>query len=139
MPLATHSFLVHAVGGVGAFYDSTEVAANAGIIFTLKTDRTWEITFDAGDLGSGTPLTGTWLNAGGTAANYEVRYTSSSEVGSPAITNNASSYTAMTANRAFDISKNGANASNVLTIEIRGIGIGGYVSAATALGVNGAP
>ena len=139
LPLAAHGFLVSAVGGVGAAYSSTEVAANSGITFTLKTDRTWEITFDAGDLGSGTPLTGTWLNAGGTVTDYEVRYTSSSEVGSPSISNGASSYTAVSANRVFTISKNGANASNVLTIEIRGIGIGGYVRAAPALDVNGAP
>lgn len=138
-PLATHSFLVAAVGGVGASYSTTHVASNAGILFTLKTDRTWEITFDAGDSGSGTPLTGTWLNAGGTASNYEVRYTATNQVGSPVITNPASSYVAMSANRAFEISKNGANASATLTIEIRGIGIGGYVSAASALDVNGAP
>lgn len=107
--------------GLGAGYTATQSAASTSVIWTIKTDGSWEITFGAGDTGGGTPLTGTWLQAGGNASDYEVQFSTANESGSPIITNGASSFTAVSANRSIEVSKSLADASADVTGVIRRI------------------
>lgn len=124
--------------GIGAAYSGTDPGAAAGCTFTLKTDGTWEISFGGGDTGSGTPLTGTWLT-GGSAADYEVKYTPSNEVGAPSITNGAAAFTAVSANRSITVNKTGADASADVLIEIQKTAdTTESVSGSTNLAANGA-
>lgn len=125
---------------IGAAYSATQSAAAVSVIFTLKTDGTWAITFGAGDTGGGTPLTGTWLLAGGVAADYEVKYTFPNQVNSPTIVNDAAAFTAMSANRVGSVSKTNADASSDFQIEIRKIAKPGeYTTDSSNFAAEGAP
>jgi hypothetical protein len=132
-------YLVNDIG-LGAAYESTEVAANAGVIITFKNDGTWEVTFDAGDIGSGTPLTGSWLTSGGVVADYQLRYTVSNEVGAPVVGNGAAAYSVLSSNRVISVEKNGANASADILVEIqRIVNPTRTLSDTTNCAANGAP
>lgn len=104
---------------LGAVYEGIQAGSTAGVILTFKTDGTWEITFDPADVGSGTPLTGTWLVSGGTASEYEIRYTPSNQVNTPTIVNDAATYTALSANRLISVKKTSADAEADVLVEVR--------------------
>lgn len=124
---------------LAANYTSTQAGALAEAILTFKTDGTWAYTVGAGDSSGGTPTTGTWLLSGGAAADYEILYTPSGGVNSPTIVNDASSYTAVSANRAFTVSKNSADASSDVLVSIRRItDTSEIVSQSTNLAAEGA-
>lgn len=125
--------------GVGTAYAGIDPGSSASCIFTLKTDGTWAVTVGAGDSSTGTPLTGSWLN-GGSASDYEVKYTSSNELGTPSITNGAAAYTAVSANLAITVSKTNTDASADVLIEVRKISdTSESVSDSTNLAALGAP
>lgn len=107
--------------GLGAGYSATQAASLAELTFTVRTDGTWTMTVGAGDSGPGSPSSGTWLLAGGVAAEYEVRFTNSGDSGTPILTNGAAAFTAMSANRTFKIEKTNSDASTTMTAEIRRI------------------
>ena len=107
--------------GLGAAYTATQSASNTSVILTIKSDGTWTVTFDPGDTTSGTPTSGTSLLTGGIAADHEVLFTVSNQVGSPVISNGAASYTALTSNRTVSVSKNGSAASADIRVDIRAI------------------
>lgn len=128
--------------GLAAAYSGTQSASNTSVIFTAKRDGTWAITFDVGDIPSGAPTSGNWSsNPTSTIGdNFEVRYTISNQVNSPTTSNGASSYTAITSNRAVSVNKNGANASADILIEFREIGtVTPVLTASTNFAANGAP
>lgn len=125
--------------GVGTAYAGIHPGVAASCTFTLNTNGTWAVTFGSGDAPSGTPTSGTWLN-GGSAADYEVRYTPSNQLGAPSITNGAAAYTAVSANREITISKTNADASADVLIEVRKISdVSESVSDSTNLAALGAP
>lgn len=106
--------------GLEAAYDSVQSAALAELTLTFSTAGTWAFTVGAGDTLGGTPTSGTWL-ASGAAAEYEILFTPSNLVNSPTVTNGAATYTAMSANRAFKVEKNNADASAECLVSIRRI------------------
>lgn len=106
--------------GLDANYSATEVLALTEVTLTVLTDGTWLITVGAGDFLGGSPISGTWLN-GGSAADYQVRFTPSGQVNSPTITNCCAAYTAVSANRAFKVEKTNQNASSSVLVEIQRI------------------
>lgn len=126
--------------GIGANYTATQTGAETNVILTFKTDGTWEITFGAGDTGGGSPLTGTWLVAGGSPELYEIRYTPSNQVNTPVIVNDAAAFTAVSANRLVSVSRTGADASADILVELREIAdLTVSVSDTTNFAANGAP
>lgn len=123
--------------GMDTTYSSTQAGAAVEITVTIATTGGWTVTVGAGDTLGGTPSSGTWLNAG-TAGEHQVRFTASGEINSPTITNGASTFTAVSANRTFKVEKNTADASCNCLIEIQKT-IGGRILTETiALEVNGA-
>ena len=128
--LPAHATLLGYIGGNGAAgllkdlglasdYGATDVGANAAVTLTIKTDGTWTITGGAGDIVTGSPTTGTWLRAGGVAADYQVKFTPSNQVNSPIITNGAATFTAISANRAITVEKTAATASATVLVELQ--------------------
>lgn len=106
--------------GMGAVYSGTQASAGTSVTLTVYPDGSWIITFGSADTPSGTPTSGRWAN--GYGFNYEVQYTTAGETGSPNISNDASSYTPVTAPLGITVSKNLANALADVTVNIRRIG-----------------
>lgn len=124
--------------GLDTTYEASEVLNPVSFTLTFKTDRTWEITVGSGDSLVGSPTSGTWLTAGGTAADHELEITVGA--GTPTVVNDASSWIAMTANRAIQISiGGGSSGSRGITAKLRRIGGGLQVSDTSDITVNGGP
>ena len=123
--------------GIAANYSSTQAGNATEITLTIVTDGTWTLTVGGGDTLGGTPTSGNWLNSGGVAADHQVRFTASNQVNTPTVTNGASSFTAVTANRTFKVEKTLDNASADCLVEIQAIGGATTVSDTTNLAANG--
>lgn len=113
--------------GFDANYRSDDaVNPTAALTITVKRDGTWAITVGPGDvLTTGSPASGTWAaNPGPQVGDQaEVQFVVANQVNAPTITNDASSYTAITTDRAINISKGGgATASADITVNVRAYG-----------------
>lgn len=114
--------------GFDAAYTSTDaVNPTAALIITVKRDGTWAITVGPGDvLSLGSPASGTWttnpsIDIGDQA---EVQFVVANEVNVPVIVNDAAAYTALTADRAINISRGGGiSATADITINVRANGV----------------
>lgn len=77
------------------------------LTLTFKTDGTWAFTVGAGDTLTATPSSATWLPAGASAADYEMKYTVTAgpaPAGIATVTNGASAYSAVTVDRSILLS-----------------------------------
>lgn len=94
---------------------------------TIKTDGTWTITAGADDILSGTPTSGYWILGGapiaGIGTTHEVIFSHTGVTGTGTISNGASSYSALTADRTFTFTATlGQNGLTQCTPTIRKIG-----------------
>lgn len=119
--------VINPPGWNGITYSSTDYQlgspSSALAQFTIKADGTWETLSDAGAVG------GNWAAtpAGGIGSGYEVRFTVTSTFGSGTVVNEASAWTALSANRLFSLqvsrSINGTTlATRTVLVEIRTTG-----------------
>lgn len=128
--------------GMASNYSATETGAATSVILTVNRAGTWAITFGSGDTPAGTPTSGSWAASPFSTVGdiFEVKFTPSNQVGSPTITNGASSYTALTANRSIEVSKSGADASADILVEIREVNIAApLLSESSNFAANGSP
>ena len=96
------------------------------IALTFKTDGTWEFTDDGpSDVLTASPSSGTWLTDASHSADYEIKYTvTAGPSAAGVVTNDASSYTAMSANRAIQLDLTGSGADTdaiTVTVDVRKI------------------
>ena len=113
--------------GFDASYLSTDaVNPTAALTITVKRDGTWTVTVGPNDDLNGGTASGTWaanpsFDVGDLA---EVQFVTANPVNSPTITNNASSYTAITSDITINVSKGGgASASVDITVNVRCSGL----------------
>ncbi len=125
--------LVSDLGLAASYYSSDVSPASAHVALNIKTDGTWSIAVGSGDSLTGSPTSGTWLTAG-SASDYEVQFVLASEFGSPPnSTNDAPTYTAITADRSIlfeAVSGNDVGAN--VTVNLRKIGTTSPVLSDTA-------
>lgn len=112
--------------GMGAVYSGTQASAGTSVTLTVYPDMTWVITFGSADTPSGTPTSGVWATGVGSDVgfDFEVQYTTAGETGSPVITNDAASFTQITAPLAITVSKSLADALADVTVNLRRRGSG---------------
>ena len=103
--LARKSIASLAALTLGASYTSTDPGGPAAqLTLRFNTDGTWDFAVGSGDTPSGTPTSATWLPAGASAADYEVKYTVTAGPSNGAVvTNGAAAYSALSAQRTIDI------------------------------------
>lgn len=115
----------------GSSYAGTDTeplgALSAFCTLTILTDGTWAVTAGSDDDLTGTPTSGYWVLGGaaiaGIGTTHEVIFTHDGVTGTGSITNGASSYSALSSDRAFTF--NAATAQSGLTnvtVTIRKIG-----------------
>lgn len=126
--------------GLAASYTSAQVGpALAELTLTVTTSGTLTLAAGSGDSLTGSPTSVTWLSFG-SAADYEVQFTTSGLVNSPTVTNGASTWTAVSANRSIKVEKNNDIAEATVLVEIRRtVNPTRTLSDSTALIVNGSP
>lgn len=118
----TPAVLVADMGMDGA-YSATQAGAATSVTLTVYPNGSWIVTFGAGDTPSGTPTSGTWATGGDDAGqDYEVQFTTAGEVGAPVVTNDASSFTRISAPLTITVAKTLANALADVTINFRAVG-----------------
>lgn len=107
--------------GMDVVYSGTQASAGTSVKLTVYPNGTWVITFGSADTPAGSPTSGRWANgsASDVGLDFEVQYTTAGEVGSPNISNDAGSYTQITAALAITVSKSLANALADVTVNIR--------------------
>lgn len=119
--------VINPPGWNGITYGSTDYQlgspASALASFTIKSDGTWETLSDAGAVG------GNWAGSpvAGIGSGYEVRFTVTSSFGGGTVVNEASAWTALSANRLFSVqvsrSVSGTTlATRTVLAEIRPVG-----------------
>lgn len=123
--------------GMAAAYTSTQAGSAVQLMLRFTPAGTWLFTVGAGDTLGGTPTSGTWGDAA-SAGTTKIRYTVSGIVGGGGISNGASSFTDLTANRDLDFTDLSANTSATVLIELQEDGGGDFVSETISMAANGA-
>lgn len=116
--------------GLAAAYESSDNlggATAASIKLTIKRNGTYEITGGADDSLSGSPLTGNWVNTpySNVGDNYQVRFTTANQLGSPTITNDTGgAFTTISTDLSIELlASGGSTRSADFITELRQIGV----------------
>jgi hypothetical protein len=98
---------VYTLGFNGGSYASSRVRSTASLALNMKSDGTWSVVREQGDVGEALLASGSWLNFGGTVADYTVKFTMAGFISGPdegggtdSYANGAAAPTALTSTRA---------------------------------------